>query len=148
WPGKGKVYVTPKTRVTCQRVLGPFAVINVRDKSIPVENSPFAVAHGNSAGLKPAVYAIEPTEAILEIKGMAGRDPVAKNFDRASKIVGVNNVARSPLAYLILRPAEILQKWSIVNLGCAIRRKAAKKARHVVQERPRIKLSRMQGFLC
>src|SRR5262249_54087760 len=36
---------------------------------------------------------------------------------------------------------------SIEDLKCAIRRKAGKKARHVVQERARIELTRTQGFL-
>src|SRR5262249_8015412 len=82
-----------------------------------------------------------------EIKWLAGRDRVAKNFDGVSKIVMVNNIVRPPRSGLFQRPAEILQKWSIEDLGCAIGRKAGKKARHVVQERARIKFSGMQGFL-
>src|SRR5262249_44389144 len=83
-----------------------------------------------------------------ENKWLACRDRVAKNFDSVSKIVRVTNVLRPPFPYLLQRLAEILQKWSIEDLRCAIRRKAGKKARHVVQERARIKFSRMQGFLC
>src|SRR5262249_4146964 len=50
-----------------QSLFSLLAIIDVRDKSIPVENLSFPVAHGNSAGLKPAVYTIEPTETILMI---------------------------------------------------------------------------------
>src|SRR5262249_51394194 len=110
---------------------------------------------GGRAGLKPAVYAIEPAEAMLHFKWLARRDRVAKNFDQASKVVRVNKVARLPRLYLLHRPlpyllhrfAEILQIWSIEHLGCAIRREASKKARHVVQEGARIKFSLTQGFL-
>src|SRR5215467_1549491 len=126
----------------------PFAVFDVRGKCIPVENSSLDVAHRNHADLKPAVYAIEPTEAMLDIKWLAFRDRVAKDFNTVGKIVRVNHVVRLPLLCLLRRCAEILQKWSIENLGCAIRRKAGKKARHVVQERARVEFSRTQGLLC
>src|SRR5215471_10028997 len=126
----------------------PFAVLDVRGKCIPVENSSLDVAHRNHADLKPAVYAIEPTEAMLDIKWLAFRDRVAKDFDTVGKIVRVNHVVRLPLLCLPRRSAEILQKWSIEDLGCAIRRKAGKKARHVVQERARIEFARTQFFLC
>src|SRR5262249_11694303 len=126
--------------------LRPFSIIDVRDKRIPVENSSFDVAHRNHADLKPAVYAIEPTEAMLDIKWLAFRDRVAKDFDTVGKIVRVNHVACLPLLCLLRRSAEILQKWSIEDLGCAIRRKATKKARRVVQERARIKFSRPRSL--
>src|SRR6516164_6403422 len=125
-----------------------FAIIDVRGKCIPVENSSLDVAHRNHADLKPAVYAIEPTEVMLDIKWLAFRDRVAKGFDTVGKIVRVNHVVRLPLLCLLRRAAEILQKWSIEDLGCAIRRKAGKKARHVVQERARVEFSRTQGLLC
>src|SRR5215469_6359908 len=126
----------------------PFAVLDVRGKCIPVENSFLDVAHRNHADLKPAVYAIEPTEAMLDIKWLAFRDRVAKDFDTVGNIVRVNHVVRLPLLCLLRRSAEILQKWWIEDLGCAIRRKAGKKARHVVQERARVEFSRTQGLLC
>src|SRR5215813_2580996 len=84
---------------------------------------------------------------MLDIKWLALRDRVARNFDTLSKIVRVNNVVRLPLLCLLRRFAEILQQWSIEDLWCAIRRKAGKKARHVVQGRARIKFSRTQVFL-
>src|SRR5215469_9798514 len=124
----------------------PFAVLDVRGKCIPVENSFLDVAHRNNADLKPAVYAIEPTEAMLDIKWLAFRDSVAKDFDTVGKIVRVNHVVRLPLLCLLRWSAEILQKRSIEHLGCAIRRKAGKKAWHVVQERARIKFSRLQSL--
>src|SRR5215831_13217872 len=127
--------------------LRPFPLVDVSDKYIPAENSPLAVGHGDPAVLKPAVYAIEPTEAMLDIKWLAHRDRVVKNFDTVSKIVRVNHVVRLPLLCLLRRFAEILQKWSIEDLWCAIRRKAGEKARHVVQQRARIKFARMEGFL-
>src|SRR5215472_16200912 len=123
-----------------------FAVFNVRGQSIPVENLSFDVAHGDHTGLKPAVYAIEPTHAMLQSNWLACRDRVASNFDGVGKIVRVNHVARLPLLCLLRRFAEILQIWSIEHLGCEIRREANKKARHVVQERARLEFSRMQGF--
>src|SRR5262249_35670285 len=109
------------------------AIINVRDEYIPVEDSPLAVAHGDPAVLKPAIHAIEPTDAMLDIKWLARRDRVARNFDTVSKILRVNDVVRLPLLCLLCRFAEILQKWSIEDLWRAIRRKVGKKARHIVQ---------------
>src|SRR6516164_2935297 len=50
-----------------QSLFRPFAVLDVRGKCIPVENSSPDVAHRNHADVKPAVYAIEPTEAMLDI---------------------------------------------------------------------------------
>src|SRR5215471_16978828 len=51
-----------------QSLFSVFAIIDVRDKRIPVENSSFVVVHGDHSYLKPAIHAIEPTQAILEIK--------------------------------------------------------------------------------
>src|SRR5262249_29452567 len=113
----------------------------------PVENLSLDVAHGDSADLTPTVYAIETTEAILKVKWLANRDRVAENFDGVSKIVRVNKVVHPPLAYLFRRPAEILQNCSIEDSGSAIRRKLGKEARHVVQQRARIKFSCPQGLL-
>src|SRR5215472_2221598 len=131
-----------------QSVFRLFAIIDVRGKCIPVENASLDLAYRNHADLKPAVYAIEPTEAMLDIKWLAFRDRVAKDFDTVGKIVRVNHVVGLPRLCLLRRAAEILQKWSIEDLGCAIRRKAGKKARHVVQERARVEFSRTQGLLC
>src|SRR5262245_42975891 len=85
---------------------------------------------------------------MLVLKWLARRDRVAKNIDNnVSKIFRVNNSARPPVRYFFRRPAEIVQQWSIDDLGCTIRRKTGKKARYIVQERARIEFSRMQRFL-
>src|SRR5215469_1874936 len=145
--GNGADHQAQIPLVRLQSRFRPFAVLDVRGKCIPVENSSLDVAHRNHADLKPAVYAIEPTEAMLDINWLAFRDRVAKDFDTVGKIVRVNHVVRLPLLCLLRRSAEILQKWSIEDLGCAIRRKAGKKARHVVQERASVEFSRTQGLL-
>src|SRR5262249_5554935 len=117
------------------------------NKCIPVANSSLAIAHGDPASLKPTVYGVEPTETILKIEWPARRYRVAKKFDSTSEIARVNNVVHPPLAYLLRRLAEILQEWRIEDFRYAIRRKAGKKARHVVQERARIEFSRLQCLL-
>src|SRR5262249_39950971 len=47
--------------------LRPFPLVDVSDKYIPVQNSPLGTAHGDPTVLKPAVCAIEPMEAMLDI---------------------------------------------------------------------------------
>src|SRR4029450_10297835 len=60
----------------------------------------------------------------------------------------MNNVVHPPLAYLLRRPAEILQEWWIEDLGYPIWRKAGKQARRVVKERAHFEFSYTQNFLC
>src|SRR5215467_1982136 len=67
-----------------QGFLSSLAIVDVCDKGIPVENLSFRISHGDHAGLKPAVCAIETTQAILKVKWLTSRERVAENFDRVS----------------------------------------------------------------
>src|SRR6185295_11903345 len=54
-----------------QRLLRPFALVNVNEQVVPADDVPVRIPKRESAGLKPAVDAIETPSAHFELEGVA-----------------------------------------------------------------------------
>ena len=54
-----------------QRLLGAFALVNVDEQVVPVDDTPIRIPKRKSARLKPAIGAIETSSADFDLKGFA-----------------------------------------------------------------------------
>ena len=64
WPSARNASLSP------QFLLGPFALVDVDQQVVPADDVPVRIPKRKSAGLKPAVDAIETSSTYFELEGV------------------------------------------------------------------------------
>src|SRR5260370_13235900 len=78
------------------------------------------VPHRESANLEPEVYAIGTPATVLNVVRKPGFDRTCKRDDHAGAIVGMHNIAGSPVLQLLRCLTKILQQLAVKTLHLAL----------------------------
>src|SRR5262249_40371200 len=84
------------------------AILDIRQESIPTGNTPGVIAKWDAAVIKPSIFPVEASNALLGMVRNPGGDRFCEHFDDVGKIVGVYRSVCSPIPQLLQRPSAIL----------------------------------------
>src|SRR5262245_6401618 len=126
--------VSPAARVTqplCleQVCLAPpeplfrfLAGIDVGEQVVPADDAAVGISQRKPTRLKPPVFAIKPSDPVLEFVRISRFDSVLPGNVHAWEIGRVNGVRRAPSPELLKGPAEILEYLAVHVLDLTGRR--------------------------
>src|SRR5258708_5704864 len=77
-------------------LLRALEVIDVGENAVPAHDSIVLIAQREDASVEPAIQAVGPAEAMLQIERRTGFDGVLPCGNHSGKIVRVNDVATGP----------------------------------------------------
>src|ERR1700687_3988966 len=96
-----------------ERVLRAFALVDIGEQAVPMENGPACVPKGKPANLKPTIRAVEASEARFEVIGLTRCDPVGEDLDDAWEIIRVHRIAGPPVLQFLECPTAVFDEWVV-----------------------------------
>src|ERR1700737_3139816 len=113
-------------------------------QGIPADDTAFRIPQGESAYMEPTVYAIGPTDTMLNFIGMPGFDRASPRGFHPSEIIRMNSI---PTFQFLKSPAQILEELTVDEFDLTHRCHGTNEAGNAVDDQTQTLFTRTQSFL-
>ena len=115
---------------------GYLPIVNISNQHIPSDNATLPVAHSEASHVEPAIHAVGPADAVLNVVRLPGFERAPPFIGHEIAIILVQNTR--PIAYFLEGHPQILEDSLIDNLDLTRCARGADKPGNAVENVPKL----------